>query len=166
MHTYKNVLYAHTCRRTHLRTCTLIWGMVWFSVNVIGQQLDYSHFFLLFQTGLARCADRLPFLKELEECHNIYIHGCSDHLYHPLLRCQRQRPCCVKRSIPMLFSILSGLKQSTKKLAFQCFHDTFLIRRKRTPKKAFVQLKSVLFISCVFWIFFQNAGSQLCFRVS
>ena len=27
-----------------------------------------------------------------------------------------------------------------------------------------VLLKSVLLISCVFWIFFQNAGSQLCFR--
>ena len=29
----------------------------------------------------------------------------------------------------------------------------------------FVQLKSVLLISCVFWIFFLNAGSQLCFRL-
>ena len=28
----------------------------------------------------------------------------------------------------------------------------------------FVQLKSVLLISCVCWIFFQNTGSQLCFR--
>ena len=28
----------------------------------------------------------------------------------------------------------------------------------------FVLSKSVLLISCVFWIFFQNAGSQLCFR--
>ena len=28
----------------------------------------------------------------------------------------------------------------------------------------FVQLKSVLLISCVFWVFFQNDGSQLCFR--
>ena len=28
----------------------------------------------------------------------------------------------------------------------------------------FIQLKIVLFISCVFLIFFQNAGSQLCFR--
>ena len=28
----------------------------------------------------------------------------------------------------------------------------------------FILLKSVLLISCVFWIFFQNAGSQLCFR--
>ena len=28
----------------------------------------------------------------------------------------------------------------------------------------FVQLKSVLLISCVFWIFFLNAGSQLCLR--
>ena len=28
----------------------------------------------------------------------------------------------------------------------------------------FVQLESVLLISCVFWILFQNAGSQLCFR--
>ena len=28
----------------------------------------------------------------------------------------------------------------------------------------FVQLKSVLLNSCVFWIFFQNAGSQLFFR--
>ena len=27
-----------------------------------------------------------------------------------------------------------------------------------------VLLKSVLLISCVFWIFFQNASSQLCFR--
>ena len=27
-----------------------------------------------------------------------------------------------------------------------------------------VLLKSVLLISCVFWIFFQNTGSQLCFR--
>ena len=28
----------------------------------------------------------------------------------------------------------------------------------------FIQLKSVLLISCAFWIFFQNAGSQLWFR--
>ena len=28
-----------------------------------------------------------------------------------------------------------------------------------------VLLKSGLLISCVFWIFFQNAGSQLCFRI-
>ena len=28
----------------------------------------------------------------------------------------------------------------------------------------FFLLKSVLLISCVFWIIFQNAGSQLCFR--
>ena len=28
----------------------------------------------------------------------------------------------------------------------------------------FVKIKSVLLISCVFWIFFQNAGSQPCFR--
>ena len=27
-----------------------------------------------------------------------------------------------------------------------------------------ILLKSVLLISCVFWIFFQNTGSQLCFR--
>ena len=27
-----------------------------------------------------------------------------------------------------------------------------------------VLLKSILLISCVFWIFFQNAGNQLCFR--
>ena len=29
----------------------------------------------------------------------------------------------------------------------------------------FVQLKRVLLISCVFGVFFQNAGSQLCFRI-
>ena len=29
-----------------------------------------------------------------------------------------------------------------------------------------VLLKSFLLISCVFWIFFQNASSQLCFRFS
>ena len=28
----------------------------------------------------------------------------------------------------------------------------------------FVKVKHVLLISCVYWIFFQNAGSQLCFR--
>ena len=28
----------------------------------------------------------------------------------------------------------------------------------------FILLKSVLFVPCMFWIFFQNAGSQLCFR--
>ena len=28
----------------------------------------------------------------------------------------------------------------------------------------FIQSKSILLIPCVFWIFFQNAGSKLCFR--
>ena len=45
--------------------------------------------------------------------------------------------------------------------------ERFLIRRNRTKRakqnERFVLLKSVLLISCVFWIFFQNAGSQLCF---
>ena len=41
--------------------------------------------------------------------------------------------------------------------------ERFLIGRNRTKIK-FVQLQSVLLISCVSWIFLQNAGSQLCFR--
>ena len=32
----------------------------------------------------------------------------------------------------------------------------------RKTDSCFVQLKSILLISCVFWIFFQNTGSQLC----
>ena len=94
IHTCKNVLYAHTCGRTHLPTCTL-WGIAWVSVNIFSQQLGCSPLFVfclffcfLLQTGLTRCADRLQYLEELEECHNIYSHGCADHPHHPLPGCQ------------------------------------------------------------------------------
>ena len=43
----------------------------------------------------------------------------------------------------------------------------YVARKRGLPRKfaRLVQLKSVLLRTCVFWIFFQNAGSQPCFRL-
>ena len=44
--------------------------------------------------------------------------------------------------------------------------ESFLIRSNRTKRANFRGNLLSLSLSCVFWIFFQNDGSQLCFRFS
>ena len=80
---------------------------------------EANHLFsFVLQTGLARCADRLPFLKELEEC--------SQYLQPWLFWSSSPSTSGVPKITAMLCQTkhpLSGLKQSTsKELAF---HDTF-----------------------------------------
>ena len=57
-------------------------------------------------------------------------------------------------SAPLLSTILHKYHKLTNSTIF----------RIRNHFYNFVQLKSVPLISCVFWIIFQNVGSQLCFR--
>ena len=51
-----------------------------------------------------------------------------------------------------------------RKLAEGKGHDDCRVENLHVLSRS-VLLKSVLFISCVFWIFFQNAGSQPLFQI-
>ena len=80
-------------------------------------------FFFLLQTGLARCADRLPFLKELEECSQ-YLQPWSFWSSSPSTSRVPKIAAmlCQTKHADIVFYPLSGLKQSTSKEAGVSWH--------------------------------------------
>ena len=108
---YKNVLYANTCWRTHLPTCTL-WGMAWFFANV-SQQLGYSLFF-----SFSFFYFKLGSHGVLIDCHSWRVVGMSQYLQPWLFWSSSPSTSGVPKITAMLCQTkhpLSGLKQSTNK---------------------------------------------------